>query len=102
MCVAMASCAAFATDDGAERASAQTTEAIDARIKEVREEIAIYQRRALFADRRAQRLLPHDFLGHRQALVRRERYRQTVDSLQKELAALEQQRATLGDKESPL
>ena len=61
---------------------------IDARIREVREEIMIYQNRATYADRQAQQLMSHDFFGYRRALEERELNRQIVDSLNKKLEAL--------------
>lgn len=68
---------------------------IDAHIKEVKEEIRIYQSRAVYADRQALQLSTHDFFGYRQSLEEREHNLDVVKALQKELAILEQQRATI-------
>ena len=66
---------------------------IDAQIKDVKEQIEIYQNRAFYTDREAQRLMTRDFFAYRQYLLERDRDLATVESLKKELNALERQRA---------
>ena len=66
---------------------------LDVHIKNVQEQIKIYRRRAIYADREAQRLMTRDFLAYRRYLLERDRDLETVAALQEELAILEQQKA---------
>ena len=73
---------------------------IDARIKCVKEQIAIYQHRAFYTDREAQRLMTRDFFAYRRYLVERDKDLETVRALQRELAELEAEKASQEQKPS--
>ena len=70
---------------------------IDVRIKDVKRQIQIYQNRAFFTDREAQRLLTLDYFAYRHYLLERDRDLNTVDALKQELAVLEKQRAAMAE-----
>ncbi len=94
--LAMVSCGSIAVcDTKAPPVSQMSLAEIDAHIKEVKVDIRIYQSRAVYADRQAQQLSTHDFFGYRQSLEERDQNLDAVKALQKELAILEQQRATI-------
>jgi hypothetical protein len=67
---------------------------IDARIDDVKEQIAIYQNRAFYTDREAQRLMTRDFFAYRRYLIERDRDLGTVRALQRKLAELEAEKAS--------
>ena len=87
---------AYALSDGA--SSSKTSSSlfdVNVRIKDVKEQIQIYQNRAFYADREAQRLLSLDYYAYRRYLMERDRDLETVEALKQELAVLEQERSSL-------
>lgn len=78
-----------------------STDDTDARIKYVKEQIAIYQQRAFYTDREAQRLMSRDFFAYRRYLIERDKDLETVRALQRELAELEAEKASQEQRQKP-
>lgn len=96
--LACAGCEAAATSAPTPAPSATgpvTVQDIDFQIKITKEAIAKYQDRAFMFDQKAQSLMPHDFLGYREAENLSQQCQTIADDLTRHLQQLEEQRKAM-------
>ena len=72
-----------------------TLQDIDFQIKITKDAIEKYKERAFLFDKKAQSLMPHDFLGYREAESLSQQCQTIADDLTQHLQQLEEQRKTI-------